>query len=39
MTVRGRINAVRAITIGVIAIGLLLAAAVVIYVIAFGPTR
>ena len=39
MTVRGRINAVRAITISVIVVGLLLAAAVLVYVMAFGPAR
>jgi len=39
MTVRSRINAVRAITIGVIVVGLLLAVAVLVYVTAFGPTR
>lgn len=39
MTVRSRINAVRAMTIGAIVIGLLLAVAVLVYVTAFGPTR
>ena len=39
MTVRGRINAVRVITIGAILVGLVLAVAVLAYVLAFGPTR
>ena len=39
MTIHGRISALRAITIGIIVVGLVLAVAVLVYVIAFGPTR